>query len=270
MKSYPGIDIYQTLSYLYVMDVLLQQKEFSEKEHQISKIGKLLSHPARVRVLNLLLEKKSMTSSEIASLIPLARTTVLQHINALKEGKWLNTTSDGSTIQYQINSSVFGSLGNDLELLFLNCSNSAAEQRTKSKILFICTGNSCRSQMAEGFINALGENLDIEAFSAGTKPAKEVQPLAVKVMAEKGIDISSQYPKEAKQFVGDRSIDLVIIVCDKAEKECPYLFPYSKHRIFMPFKDPKTPDEFRDVRDAIEIRMKNLLEEMQIDISGDA
>ena len=237
-------------------------EDFSEKELQISEIGKLLSHPARIRVINLLLEHKSMTSSEMASLIPLARTTVLQHISALKDGNWLQTTSDGSSIKYQINSSVFSTLSNDLELLFLKADKSESKKEETTKILFLCTGNSCRSQMAEGFINSYADRFNVEAFSAGTSPAKEVQALAIEAMAEKNIDISSHYPKSAKEFIHDRSIDLVIIVCDQAEKECPYLFPYSKHKIFMPFKDPKTAEEFREVRDRIEIRLKHLLEEL--------
>lgn len=246
------------------MDVPIRHDhEFTEKEKKIARLGKLLSHPARVRILNLLLESKSMTSSEIASLIPLARTTVLQHIAALKDGNWLKATSDGSNIEYQINSAVFSTQGGDLELLFLNCSKSDVAEEDKTKILFLCTGNSCRSQIAESFINHYGKRHNVEAFSAGTRPANEINPLAVEVMAEKGIDLSGHYPKDAKSFVGDRSIDLVIIVCDRAEKECPYLFPYSKHRIFMPFKDPKTSEEFREVRDSIEMRMKNLLDELK-------
>jgi len=236
--------------------------KFTQQEIQISELGRLLSHPARIRVMNLLLENKSMTSSEIASSIPLARTTVLQHIAALKDGNWLNTSSDGSTIQYNINGAVFNSLSHDLEALFQNCINSVQEKSDPIKILFLCTGNSCRSQMAEGFINAYADKYNVRAFSAGTRPAKKVQPMAIEVMAEKKIDISGHYPKAEKEFIGDRSIDLVIIVCDQAEKECPYVFPFSKHKIFMPFKDPKTAEEFREVRDSIQIRLKHLMEEL--------
>ena len=251
------------VSYIYDMVVKIKHAEsFSDKELGISEIGRLLSHPARIRVLNLLLENKSMTSSEIAARIPLARTTVLQHIAALKEGSWLTTTSDGSTIQYHIHHTVFTSLADNLNMLFLNCARVESTETAKTRVLFLCTENSCRSQMAEGFVNAYGAGYNVEAFSAGTRPANEVHPLAVSVMAEKNIDISGHSPKAAKDFVGDRSIDLVIVVCDRAEKECPYLFPFSKHKIFMPFADPETPGEFREVRDAIEKRIKNLLQEL--------
>lgn len=236
--------------------------EFTEQEQHISEIGKLLSHPARIRVVNLLLETKTMTSSEIAAKIPLARTTVLQHISALKDGGWLTTTSDGSTIKYEINSTIFNGLSNRLELFFLNCSKRIKTKTEPIKILFLCTGNSCRSQMAEAFINKNSDRYNVKAYSAGTKPSDVVQPMAIEVMAEKNIDLTSHHPKKTDEYIGDRSIDLVIIVCEQAEKECPYLFPHSKHKIFMPFKDPKTMEEFRNVRDLIEIKLQNLLEEL--------
>ncbi|MDC7226934.1 MAG: helix-turn-helix domain-containing protein [Spirochaetales bacterium] len=248
------------------MDVIKRHSEpFSETELKISEAGKLLSHPARIRVLNLILEHGSMTTSEMAGLVPLARTTVLQHIAALKEGGWLNTTTDGSSIKYHINSSALAPISQMLESIFNDCcERRSTEDDTKlTKILFLCTGNSARSQMAEGFINSFTDNHNVKAVSAGTRPAKEVNPLAIEVMAERNIDISSQQPKTAKEFIGDKTIDLVIIVCDQAERECPYLFPHSKHRISMPFKDPKTPEEFRKVRDQIEKRLNHLMEELQ-------
>lgn len=251
------------MSYIYDMVVnYKQENSFSKSETTISETGRLLSHPARIRVINLLLEQKSMTSSEIAALVPLARTTVLQHITALKDGNWLNTTSDGSSIKYHINAAVFSNLSDELISLFQNCSKSEPKEKETTRILFMCTGNSSRSQMAEGFINSSADKFNVKAFSAGTRPAEKIQPMAIEVMAEKNIDISGQHPKTAKEFIGDRSIDLVIIVCDQAEKECPYLFPYSKHKIFMPFKDPKTLEEFREIRDQIEIRLKTLMEEL--------
>ena len=79
------------------------------------------------------------------------------------------------------------------------------------KILILCTGNSCRSQMAEGFLKSFAP--DIEIFSAGTKPASRVHPLAVKVMKEQGIDLSKKFPKNVEQFLNE-SFDYVITVCD--------------------------------------------------------
>jgi arsenate reductase (thioredoxin) len=127
----------------------------------------------------------------------------------------------------------------------------------KKKILVICTGNSCRSQMAEGFLKSFGN--DIEVFSAGTRPEKAVNPLAVKVMAECDIDISSNYPKLVDQFV-DQEWDYVITVCKGANASCPIFAGKVKQRLHIGFDDPAdaagTEEErlkvYRQVRDEIE------------------
>lgn len=105
---------------------------------------------------------------------------------------------------------------------------------TKKRILFLCTGNSCRSQMAEGFTNALrGE--DYESFSAGVSPSK-VDPRAIKVMAEAGIDISGQESKAVDPFIG-RDWDWVVTLCDNANEACPF-FPGPVTRVHRGFDDP--------------------------------
>jgi len=125
------------------------------------------------------------------------------------------------------------------------------------KILIICTGNSCRSQMAEGFLkNADGS---LEVFSAGTDPAAKINPFAVKVMAEKMIDISHHYPKLVDQFTGVEW-DYVITVCGGANESCPAFIGRVKHRLHIGFDDPAdatgTEEEvlkvYRRVRDEIE------------------
>jgi arsenate reductase len=131
---------------------------------------------------------------------------------------------------------------------------------SKSKILFLCTGNSCRSQMAEGLVNYyMGNNW--RAYSAGTKPTGEVHPLAVTVMAELGIDISGQRPKSADEL-RDRRLDLVVTVCDSAAEECPVWLGKGK-TVHISFPDPAeatgTEEErlafFREVRDDIHRRV---------------
>lgn len=125
------------------------------------------------------------------------------------------------------------------------------------KILILCTGNSCRSQMAEGFLRSFDEHLEV--FSAGTKPEKEVNSSAIRVMKEKGIDISDHYPKNVDQYLND-SFDYVITVCDSAKETCPVFMGDVKNRFHMGFEDPAgakgTEEEilqkFRDVRDKIE------------------
>lgn len=91
--------------------------------------------------------------------------------------------------------------------------------KEKKRILFICTHNSARSQMAEGFIKTLYPD-GYEVFSGGTEPSP-VNPFVVKVMAESGIDISGQYSKNVNEFL-DRKIDYVATVCDQAKATCPF------------------------------------------------
>lgn len=125
----------------------------------------------------------------------------------------------------------------------------------KKKVLFLCTGNSCRSQMAEGFLKHLKGN-DYEVFSAGTNPST-VNPNAVKVMSEIGIDISNQESKSVEQFL-NTNFDFVITVCDKAKERCPIFLGNAK-KLHWSFIDPasaKGSEEevlsvFRKVRDEI-------------------
>ena len=103
------------------------------------------------------------------------------------------------------------------------------------KILIICTGNTCRSQMAEGFLKSFDSKLEV--YSAGTAAEGRVNPFAVKVMKEAGIDISQQKPESVDLFLND-SFDYVITVCDGAKEVCPVFFGKVKHRIHMGFEDP--------------------------------
>ncbi|UWX57145.1 arsenate reductase ArsC [Chlorobaculum sp. MV4-Y] len=129
----------------------------------------------------------------------------------------------------------------------------------KQSILVLCTGNSCRSQMAEGFLRSF--DAELEVFSAGTIPASEVHPLAVQVMREKGIDLSGSHPKSVEQFLS-KPFDYVVTVCDGAKESCPLFTGNVKHRVHIGFDDPATAtgssDEvlavFRRVRDEIETR----------------
>ncbi len=124
------------------------------------------------------------------------------------------------------------------------------------KILILCTGNSCRSQMAEGFLKSFDPTLTV--FSAGTFPAKQVHPLAVKVMKEVGIDLSDATPKNVDAFV-NQDFDFVITVCDDARENCPVFHGVVKHRLHIGFEDPakahgseaEVLQVFRSVRDQI-------------------
>ena len=102
------------------------------------------------------------------------------------------------------------------------------------KIIVICTGNTCRSQIAEGLLKS--KYPDAEIYSAGTYPETHVNPYAVKAMAERGYDISKQYPKLVNDFIKDE-FDHVLTVCDSAQETCP-VFPNAKNRVHRSFVDP--------------------------------
>jgi arsenate reductase len=130
----------------------------------------------------------------------------------------------------------------------------------KQKVLFLCTQNSARSQMAEGFLRHLaGERF--EAYSAGIDATDEVHPCAVEAMAEVGVDISDQYPKNLKTYLGREFFNYLIIVCARAEERCPKTFPGVGTRFSWVFEDPRreedlpydsTLERFRAIRDEIE------------------
>lgn len=130
----------------------------------------------------------------------------------------------------------------------------------RKRVLVLCTGNSCRSQMAEGWINALvGEQW--EARSAGTAPAARVHPLAIRVMAEVGIDIGGGKPEHVDAYL-DEPWNLVVTVCDSAQEACP-AFPRPVEKIHLSFFDPAAAEGtdqekmavFRRVRDEIRDRL---------------
>jgi arsenate reductase len=126
----------------------------------------------------------------------------------------------------------------------------------KPVALILCTGNSCRSHLAEGFLRAsAGDSIDVQ--SAGSNPTGHVHPLAVKVMAETGVDISGHRSKHLNEFLG-RKIETVITVCGAADQACP-VFPGQVNRHHWPFDDPAKAqgseeeilNVFRRVRDEI-------------------
>ncbi len=124
----------------------------------------------------------------------------------------------------------------------------------RKKVLVLCTGNSCRSQMGEGWLrHSLGES--VEAFSAGTKPSS-VHPRAIQAMAEAGVDISAHSSKSVESLRGV-PFDLVVTVCDSAREACP-VFPGARTTLHHAFEDPAHAGEgddalpfFRRVRDEI-------------------
>ena len=124
------------------------------------------------------------------------------------------------------------------------------------KILILCTGNSCRSQMAEGFLRSFDP--EIEVKSAGTEPSNQVHPKAVAVMQELGIDLSEHYPQKVDEYLQE-AFDFVITVCGHAKENCPVFLGDVKQQLHIGFEDPAEAtgteeeilEEFRRIRDEI-------------------
>ncbi len=136
---------------------------------------------------------------------------------------------------------------------------------SKARVLFLCTGNSARSQMAEAFLRKYGGD-EFEAYSAGLEP-KGIAPYAERVMKEIGISLGGQRSKHIKEYMGKAHFGYLITMCDEAEASCPTTFPGIGQRLRWVFEDPSafrgSEDEklakFREVRDRIERRIKEWL-----------
>ena len=124
------------------------------------------------------------------------------------------------------------------------------------KIIVICTGNTCRSQIAEGLLKT--KYPEAEIYSAGTHPEIQVNPYAVQAMAEVGYDISKQYPKLVTDFIHEE-FDYVLTVCDSAQETCP-VFPNAKNRVHNSFVDPSR-SSYESDKHALEV-YKNTVKEI--------
>jgi len=137
----------------------------------------------------------------------------------------------------------------------------------KQRVLFLCTGNSARSQMAEAFLRKHGGDR-FEAHSAGLEP-KGLNPFTVKAMAEIGIDVTGQTSKGVDTYLGKTLFQHLVTVCDDADKNCPTVWPGVNNRMHWSFQDPAAVEgtdeeklaKFREVRDLIEIKIKGWLAE---------
>jgi arsenate reductase len=139
----------------------------------------------------------------------------------------------------------------------------------KANVLILCTGNSARSQMAEGFVKHYASDR-FAVHSAGMKPAARVNPFAVQAMRELGIDISVQYPKHADEFLGKMPVAYLITVCAAADSQCPAVISGVDQRLHWPFDDPAaiegTDEEklvgFRRIRDEIQGKIKTWVDSL--------
>lgn len=138
---------------------------------------------------------------------------------------------------------------------------------SKPKILFLCTGNSARSQMAEAFLRKYADDR-FEAHSAGLEP-KGLNPLTVRVMGEVGIDLSGQTSKSVEVYLGKMLFQYLVTVCDDADRNCPTVWPGVSTRLHWSFQDPAAVEgteaeklaKFREVRDLIDQKIQSWLAE---------
>ena len=137
----------------------------------------------------------------------------------------------------------------------------------KQRVIFLCTGNSARSQMAEAFLRKAGGDR-FEVYSAGLQP-KGINPLTIQVMEEKGFDLSRQRSKGVQEYLGKVLIHTLITLCDDAEKNCPKVWPGINTHLHWSFEDPSAfegtdaqkLEKFRQIRDQIEKRINSWLKE---------
>jgi arsenate reductase len=137
-------------------------------------------------------------------------------------------------------------------------------------VLFLCGGNSCRSQIGEAALRRIAGDL-FHVHSAGLDATGEIHPMTVRVLEEKGYDLSEHHSKPATEYLGHLPVRYLIIVCDAAAKRCPTIWPGMQERLVWPFEDPavfegdeeETLAKFREVRDAIEARLESWVAEIR-------
>jgi arsenate reductase len=142
------------------------------------------------------------------------------------------------------------------------------------QILFLCTGNSARSQMAEAFMRRYAAD-HFSAFSAGLEP-RGINPYTIRVMDEVGIDIRGQRCKNVKEYLGKEAFRYLITVCSHAEENCPTVWPGMQEKLYWPLDDPAAAagseeailTVFRRVRDEIEAKVRELLAEQGVPVPG--
>jgi arsenate reductase (thioredoxin) len=144
----------------------------------------------------------------------------------------------------------------------------------KTRVLFLCTGNSARSQMAEAFLRAYG-GAAFEVYSAGLEP-NGMNPFTIQVMSEIGFDLQGQYSKGVDQYLGKVLFQYLITVCDQADKNCPVVWPGVNHRMHWSFEDPAAAQgsdadrllKFREIRDQISQKVQGWLVEQNLGVEN--
>ena len=206
---------------------------------------KLLAHDIRWRIL-LALSRSDYRVNELVKLIKQPPNLVSYHLKRLQLKRLVSerrSSADSRDIYYSLNLDQFRQMYFETgQVLYpaLGSLNPQPDLETKTsvdtpiRVLFLCTHNSARSQMAEGLLRKIGGDL-VEVFSAGSEPTS-IHPLAIKVMKSRDIDLNTHQSKHLKEFVG-QNFDYVITVCDRVREVCP-VFPGEPKEIHWSFPDP--------------------------------
>jgi len=233
--------------------------------NELAKFAKAMAHPIRLQILQYLSTGDFCYTGDLVDILPIAQSTVSQHLSELKKASLIQGKVCPPKVRYCINRENWEKAANLFNSFFQE-NNTIHMNNKKTKILILCTGNSCRSQMAEGFLKSFDPDLDV--VSAGTEPSEAVHPKAIQVMQEIGIDISKGKPKSVTDFLLD-SFDYVITVCGGAKESCPMFSGPVKHRLHIGFDDPAEAtgseafilSEFRRIRDEIQRDFKKFYKE---------
>lgn len=245
---------------------------------------KLLAHPERLRILDVL-RRETECVCHLEAFLDKPQPYVSQQLRVLREAGIIQDEKRGQNVYYRLVDAeiavwldqLLGPIqGEHPDLAYhkqvISCEPGVKIKREDTltkKVLVLCTGNSCRSQMAEGLINArLGP--EFQAVSAGTQPSGYVHPKAIQVMAEWDIDLSRNRSKNLDQFRG-QYFDYVLTVCDSAKENCPVWLGAAGRREHIGFDDPadatgtdeEITAEFRRVRDEIAGRVLSFLQTAQ-------
>lgn len=261
----------------------------------ISKQLKLLAHPERLRILDVL-RREPECVCHLEALLDKPQPYVSQQLRTLRNADVIVDERRGHNIYYELRSDqvrswldqILGPAVEDPQLLQLkktlpcqcptcdaNLQVSYAQEfppeeveMSKAKMLFLCTGNSARSQMAEGFMRRYA-NDEFAVYSAGLQP-RDINPLTIQVMGEVGIDVSMQKSTDIREYLGYVNFGYLITVCTQAEENCPTTFLNSGGtRLDWFFDDPAAVEgsdddklaKFREVRDQIDNQIKSWLAE---------
>lgn len=255
------------------------------RKNDIITICKALSDPGRLEAV-LALDTGEQCICDLAEKLALSESTVSRHMAILEKAGLVASRKDGrwryfrhaqaeipGAAQYAVAWIRKHIKGSDAVTPTVLAEDSVkAVCDNKAKVMFLCSGNSCRSQMAEAFLRKYGKSF-FHAYSAGIEP-QGIHPLTLKVMEEAGIDMKGQKAKSVLDFIGHMHFGYLITVCNRAEDICP-LFPGVSYRLYWPFEDPvpfegsepERIEKFREVRDAIESRVKQWVDEYEKKIS---